>query len=403
MGKEGVLRTSTVALVACLAWLALPGPAARSHEIPPDVTIQIIVKPVGDRLELLARVPLEAMRDIEFPTVGPGYLDIGTADTALRDAANLWLADSITIFEQERQLPRPRLVAVRASIPSDRSFADYEMALAHIRGTPLPSTTQLVWQQALLDVQFELPIGSDESRFSIRSGLERLGLRVTTAIRFIAPDGRERAYELEGTARKLTLDPRWHQAAFDFVRRGFTHILDGHDHLLFLLCLVLPFYRSYRELVWIVTAFTLAHSVTLIASAYGLAPGGLWFPPLVETLIAASIFYMALENVVAPNVRMRWTLAFAFGLVHGFGFSFALRETLQFAGDHVLLSLLSFNIGVELGQLLVLAILLPVLGLAMRFLVRERVAILVVSVLIAHTAWHWLGERWDVLSAFWTV
>src|SRR4030095_30336 len=103
---------------------------------------------------------------------------------------------------------------------------------------------------------------------------------------------------------------------------GFFHILDGTDHLLFLLCLVIPF-RRFRALVPIVTAFTIAHSITLIASAYDMAPDVLWSPPLVETLIATSIVYMALENIVAPGLRRRWVITFGFGLVHGFGFSFA--------------------------------------------------------------------------------
>jgi hypothetical protein len=207
-------------------------------------------------------------------------------------------------------------------------------------------------------------------------------------------------YELHGEPELVPLDPRWHQAALRFVRQGFEHILDGTDHLLFLLCLVLPFRADFRALVYIVTAFTVAHSVTLIGSAYGLAPGALWFTPLVETLIAASIFYMAIENIVAANARMRWVIAFAFGLVHGFGFSFALRNTLQFAGDHVLMSLLAFNVGVELGQLLVLVLLIPLLGVTFRYVVRERVGIIVISVIVAHTAWHWMADRYAVLREF---
>ena len=75
---------------------------------------------------------------------------------------------------------------------------------------------------------------------------------------------------------------------------------------------------------------------------------------------------MALENIVGVmSIQRRWVLAFAFGLVHGFGFSFALRETLQFAGSHLVTSLLSFNVGVEIGQLLVLAVLVPALQLAL--------------------------------------
>src|SRR6185503_13712210 len=150
---------------------------------------------------------------------------------------------------------------------------------------------------------------------------------------FLPPGGPVRAFELDGDPGLVRLDPRWHQAALRFVALGFRHILGGTDHLLFLLCLVIPF-RRLRALVLVVTSFTLAHSITLIASAYDLAPGVLWFPPLIETLIAMSIVYMALENIVSPRLTRRWLITFAFGLVHGFGFSFALRESLQFAGSH---------------------------------------------------------------------
>jgi hypothetical protein len=152
--------------------------------------------------------------------------------------------------------------------------------------------------------------------------------------------------------------------------------------------------------VLVVTSFTLAHSITLIASAYDLAPGALWFPPLVETLIAMSIVYMALENIVSPALGRRWLITFGFGLVHGFGFSFALRESLQFAGSHLLTSLLSFNVGVELGQLLVLAVLVPALDVLFRFVVAERMGTIILSALVAHTAWHWMIERGERLAQF---
>ena len=151
----------------------------------------------------------------------------------------------------------------------------------------------------------------------------------------------------------------------------------------------------------VVTAFTIAHSITLFASAYNLAPDALWFPPLIEFLIALSIVYMALENIVGGStVHRRWMMAFGFGLVHGFGFSFALRETLQFAGSHLLTSLLSFNIGVELGQLLVLCLLIPALDALFRYVVAERMGTIILSALVAHTAWHWMLERWDRLRQF---
>ena len=153
-----------------------------------------------------------------------------------------------------------------------------------------------------------------------------------------------------------------------------------------------------------VTAFTVAHSITLIASAYNLGPDALWFPPLIETLIAVSILYMAIENIVGTRVQRRWMIALGFGLVHGFGFSFALQQQLQLAGSHMLTSLLSFNIGVELGQLLVLALLIPILEVLFRFVVAERIGTIILSALVAHTGWHWMIERADRLRQFgWPV
>jgi hypothetical protein len=120
----------------------------------------------------------------------------------------------------------------------------------------------------------------------------------------------------------------------------------------------------------------------------------------VETVIAASILYMALENVVGANLRRRWAITFAFGLVHGFGFSFALRESLQFAGGHLLTSLLSFNVGVELGQLLVLILCVPALEVLFRFVLAERVGTILLSIVVAHTSWHWMAERAVVFSQY---
>ena len=397
------LLTAAAALAALLAAAAV---TVQAHDIPNDVTVRAFVKPEGGRLRMLVRVPLEAMLDVNFPLRGPGYLDIEGAERLLPDAAMLWLGQEIELYEDGVRLPEPALSAVRLSLPSNRAFDSWEEALAHVTtGARLPPDTQIIWRQALLDVLLDYDTASAESAFSIRPGVERLGLRVVSVIRFLTPAGAERAFELRGDPGVVTLDPRWHQAAWNFVVSGFEHILDGVDHLLFLLCLVVPF-RRFRALVPIVTGFTVAHSVTLIAAAYDLAPDTLWFPPLVETLIALSIVYMAFENIVAAGaagatrIRRRWVVAFGFGLVHGFGFSFALRETLQFAGSHLLTSLLSFNVGVELGQLLVIALCVPALELLFRFGVNERLGTILISALVAHTSLHWMAERWETFSQY---
>jgi HupE / UreJ protein len=398
------MRSKSIPFLALAFGLATQ--SAGAHDIPNDVTVQAFLKPEGNHLYLLVRVPLVAMRDINFPELGPGYLDFDRSAPLLPDAATLWISGFIQMYEGATQLPKPAVMATRISMPADKSFATYEEAMAHFKAPPLNNDTQIYWTQPSMDVLFDYPIASERSEFSINpGGLARLGLRVATVLRFLPPKGPDgeqvvRAFEYEGDPGLVRLDPRWYQAAGRFVDLGFHHILDGTDHLLFLLCLVIPF-RKFRALIPVVTAFTVAHSITLIASAYNLAPDALWFPPLIEVLIALSIVYMALENIVGGStVHKRWMIAFAFGLVHGFGFSFALRQTLQFAGRHMLTSLLSFNIGVELGQLLVLLVMIPVLDLLFRYVVAERMGIIILSALVAHTAWHWMAERWGVLSKY---
>lgn len=388
----------TAALAAALLLLVPSRPSA--HEIPARVTVLAFVKPEGQRLRLLVRVPLEAMRDVDFPLRGPaGFLDIERASPLLNDAARLWIADYIKLYEEGTQLVRVQIVATRISLPSDRSFDSFEHALAHLGAAPGVAVTDLPWQQARLDVLLEYPISSDRARFSIHPALAHLGIRTTTVLRYLPPGGGERAFQYVGDPGVVRLDPRWHQAALRFVGLGFRHILDGIDHLLFILCLVIPF-RRIRPLIAIVTSFTVGHSITLVASAFGIAPGALWFPPLIETLIALSIVYMAVENIVGARLDRRWLIAFGFGLVHGFGFSFALRDSLQFGGGHLLASLLTFNLGVELGQLLVLAIAIPLLHLLFRHVVAERMGTILLSALVAHTAWHWMLERGTTLGQY---
>jgi hypothetical protein len=168
------------------------------------------------------------------------------------------------------------------------------------------------------------------------------------------------------------------------------------EEALFLLCLILPF-RRVRDIFPAITAFTIGHSVTLLGTAYNFAPAGPWFAPFVETTIAASIVYMALENIAGTALGGRWMMTGLFGLVHGFGFSYALKEQMQFAGSHLLLSLLSFNVGIEIGQLVVLSVLLGSIGLLLRGAMAGQRGIVILSAVVGHTAWHWLLDRGTVL------
>ncbi len=384
-----IFRLPRMSSVALLASLLLSVPAI-AHDIPVDATVQAFVKPAGNRLHFLVRVPLDTL---------------GTADPANpSEKIPLRIAALVRFYEDDEPLTRqPEPAAARVSAADDKSFASYDQALAHLTAPSPADPTYPAGTRLMLDALLDYPIHSDRAEFSLELAADSLATRVNTVLRFIPPgasSGNIRAYEFSGNPGLVRLDPSWHQAALSFIRMGFDHILDGTDHLLFLLCLVIPF-RRFRALIPVVTAFTVAHSVTLIASAYGLAPDAPWFPPLIETLIAASIVYMALENIVGTaTVHRRWILAFAFGLVHGFGFSFALRQSMQFAGAHMLASLLAFNVGVELGQLLVLLLIIPVLQALFRYVVKERMGTIILSALVAHTGWHWMLDRADAMRRF---
>lgn len=371
-----------------------------AHDIPPQATVRLLIEPAERQLAVAIRVPLASMRDVEFPETETGYLDLEGLEPKLADLATTWLLPFLGISEGGQRLPAPRIAATQISLPSDKSFAAMESARARLAAPPPSNSENLVAEQVYFDVLLEFPIDDESSAFAMRPRLDHLADRVLTVLLYYAPGGGVRAYQFDGDPGPVELDPGWSQAASRFVWLGFDHILGGLDHLLFLFCLVIPF-RKLRPLVWIVTAFTLAHSLTLAASALELAPDGLWFPPLVETLIAGSILWMALENIVfPPTLRRRWIFAFAFGLVHGFGFSFALRESLQFAGSHLWASLIAFNVGVELGQILVLLGLLAVLAIFFRYAVSERTGIVVLSAVGAHSAWHWTADRWVALQAY---
>lgn len=370
-----------------------------AHDIPSRVTVYAFVKPEGNQLTALLRVPMEAFSEISFPLRGPGYLQFSEAEFALNDAARVYITESVHFYENGVQLTEKQLEAARVSLPSSRSFTTYDDALENILSPDLDDSVDLFWRQGVLDVMVTYPIESDESEFSVNPEIGTLSNQTTTVLRFLVPGGAERVFNYLGNPGLVQLDPRWHQAAFRFVKMGFEHILDGIDHLLFLFCLLIPL-RSLRRLIPVITSFTVAHSITLISSAFGMTPNALWFPPLIETLIALSIVYMAFENIVGAKLEHRWVVAFGFGLVHGFGFSFLFSDTLQFAGGHLFSSLLAFNVGVELGQILVLLLVIPLLNILFRYFVQERIGTILLSALLAHSAWHWMLDRGVILGQF---
>ncbi len=176
----------------------------------------------------------------------------------------------------------------------------------------------------------------------------------------------------------------------EFLKLGIEHIFTGYDHLAFLFALLIVG-GSLKEAAKIITSFTIAHSLTLAVATLGLVN----LPStIVEPLIAASILYVGVENLLRKDYRRRWLLTFAFGLIHGFGFASVLRELgIGANGGGVAVPLFSFNLGVEIGQLAIAALALPLIWRLHQYPVFIKRYVPVCSVLVALAGAWWLLER----------
>jgi hydrogenase/urease accessory protein HupE len=198
----------------------------------------------------------------------------------------------------------------------------------------------------------ECPEGLSGGRITIE-GLERTS--TDAIVRYEPEPGKARTHRLTATETSFTVptDPGVLEVVRSYVSLGVSHILEGVDHLLFILALLLLI-NDWRKLLLAVTAFTVAHSLTLAAASLGV----LRIPaPPVEAVIALSIVFLAYELTLSPGrrdpitERFPWVVSFGFGLVHGLGFAGALREIGLPEGD-IPLALFSFNLGVEIGQVM---------------------------------------------------
>jgi hydrogenase/urease accessory protein HupE len=173
-----------------------------------------------------------------------------------------------------------------------------------------------------------------------------------------------------------------------FFRMGIEHILTGYDHLLFLVGLLLVLH-PVRSLFGAITAFTVAHSLTLSLATLGVVGPA---PAIVEPAIALSIAYVGIENWFVPNAKGRWRITLVFGLIHGFGFAGALRE-IALPRSELPAALLTFNLGVEIGQLGVVALVLPALVYANKHGFMHRRQLQLSSIPVAAMGLVWFVAR----------
>jgi hypothetical protein len=376
-----------------------------AHEVPSELTVEAYLRPEQQTLQLLIRVPLSGLMGTGMPKVGVGYLDLANIEPSLRQTA-LQIAEALDIYEGDQRLTSPRVVATRISLPFDTAFASYDQALAQLMGPGLPVDTQVYWLQGFSDARIEYPIASDRSSFSLRTRLDNLAPKVTTSLRFLHPDGSVRTFDFLGDPGRFALDPRWYQAARVFLTGGFLHIIALFDQWLLGLCLLIAFARL-RSLPLAIGAFAVGQVLASVALAYGPDATGEWLLPLVQTLIAAMLVGLTIQNIASERPMDRRLTMLIFGATSGIGFAIAMRTIAQFGGRHPIASIISFDIGLQAGQLVMLGLVAVPLVLLSRLLVAERMRRIILSALLLSVAWNVTQARflamkdlqWPMLTA----
>jgi hypothetical protein len=359
-------------LLGC--WLLLCGPVLAHKASDSYLRLDVQGAQVNGQWDI-------ALRDIDFAlgldADGNGEITWGEL-RARHDAVAAWAFSALT-------LERGGTCPLQVTQQQVDEHTDGAYAVLSFTAT-CPASAGDLW------VDYRLLFDLD----GLHRGLLRLDLDGLTHSSVIAPDTRRQRFSGEQVSRLAQFG--------HFLVQGVWHIWIGFDHILFLLSLLFPVVlvrvggawrgverlgESVREVLWVVTSFTVAHSITLSLAALGFVS----LPSrLVESAIALSVVLAALNNIVPLFNRRRWLVAFGFGLIHGFGFASVLAE-LGLPQDTLVLSLVGFNLGVEAGQLAIVIAFLPVIFWLRNTVFYRRGMLVGGSLLIMLLALVWLAER----------
>jgi hydrogenase/urease accessory protein HupE len=286
-----------------------------------------------------------------------------------------------------------------ASLTNGADYAHIapEILRVGIAGKPLPVTVGKIDNDRNNNVTFRLTFARSESGpLEISSGIiDRLpfGHREFVSVHSAGAIIVDRLLSARENQLSVTIPDQLTRPAspsfIDFFLLGVRHILTGYDHLLFLFGLLIVS-RTLRSAALLITCFTVAHSLTLALSTFGIVSLQSRF---IEPAIAASIVYVGIENLFGETrLQWRWIITFTFGLVHGLGFAAVLRE-MGVAKSGAIVPLFAFNLGVEAGQLSIAAVVLPIVWKLRQHPAFLRLGVPACSVIVACAGFYWLIER----------
>jgi hypothetical protein len=422
-----------VILIVIVVLTIRPAPVVAHFMLSSNIRV-IHVEPLERGLRVYLRLPMPL---IVADLVGPGRAD-GTAEPApytvnriengqlahyldveafRRDPIGLGrLAARRHALVADDRLLESRVEAVRAYPAFKQArFSNLAEARAALQGPAYADGLGTIYAgETVVDVQLLYPIRQPVTRyyaFGARVSPALAGAESLANVLFDHRGAEPRIFRAlgplatpfvvsrtAGAAAAASSGPSgWWKESIAFVWQGIVHILGGPDHLLFVLCLTIGA-RGLQDLLMRITGFTLGHTVTLVAGFLGFAPAVPWFVPAIETAIALSIIYAGAVALGRRTGSDTFVVTAAIGLLHGFGFSFVLTNILQADAPNLWARLLSFNLGVEIGQVVLILAIWPVLRFlersAPRYAPYGRAAVVAPAIAVAAV---WSVERIRVL------
>jgi hypothetical protein len=385
-----ILRAAVVACASFFSFATIVDAASRP--IPTVVNIKAFAAADRDHLDLLIRLPLASVKNVQFPIRDSlGHLDVAALQSMQDGIARNWVADTLEVTEQGAKLPKPAVLGTRISISSDASFGSYSSALARFAAHDLKVDEEVLWQQVWLDVHLRYA-AEKSTALSVEPHVAGLGVKVTTDF-VVVSNGEERTLTFDGDPGRIHLNPQWHNTLAQFLAHGVRAVMRNADFVVFLFCLALPF-KHFRT-VWPATAaFAGAVALGFLSLRLGLIARSLWIQTCVDALVAASIVAIAASNVIdRVTARRRASFALIAGIVFGLSSAFRFDAIGQFAADHPLSGEIGYLIGIALSVALAVAIFVPLARLLFSFARAETLERIIVSALAADTAWSWFMER----------
>jgi hypothetical protein len=380
------VKDTTRFLLLALAALVAATPTLRAHTGPPRLTVY--VKPLGDRVRVLVRVPTALLADRRLPVRADGYFDLRTGLDRSARSMNGITSDVVRNLDlmSDGRVPAPPAVAWTISPASDRSFETFEGAEARATTLP-PDEARIDPTEALLDLQLDYPLPMGARRLSVRVNGYRGTQGAETAVHYLSPSGETRTMVTSGAPRRLELEPGRGRVASEFGRLGLEQLTLSAIHLMFVLCLAIPA-RSMRLALRLFGWFAGSWALAVAASALLPESWAAARATLIQAMAAAALAVAGLQNVVAPRLPWVQAVAAAFGILDGLAIGVVYRQSLQFAGAFPAVAFVSFLLPILLGSLWLLLVAHPVVAIVRRSRLPERWATALLSAIPIHAALH---------------